>query len=122
MTKFFSPARPNSGSRPAWLDAPMVALPGLLILPSNRGIGEAEEGQWWHVQIMLPNGRGYQWREQTIERDQVSVFLSDWYNSPEHALAHWFGGARPVPVVSNSGLSDPVGAKEIAKTSGDLGL
>lgn len=121
MTKFYSRERPNSGARPAWLDAPMVALPALLILPSDKGIATPEEGHWWHVQIMLPNGRGYQWKEMTLHKEELPRLVSDWYDSPEEALAHWFGGVRPVPVMGQSS-SDSVGVREIAKTSGDLGL
>lgn len=122
MTKFYSHSRPNSGARPAWLDAPQVALPGLLLIPSTKGIGAFEEGKWWHVQLMLPNGRGYAWKETTVHREEISRLLKDWYESPEEALRYWFEGARPIPVSASGSVGQSVGVREIEKTSGDLGL
>lgn len=123
MTKFYSPERPLSGSRPAWHEAPQVSLPAILIYPSDLGIGEAGEGHQWHCQIMLPNGRGYSWKETTIHREDLARLLSDWYSDPEEALRHWWG-ARPIPTSVSTSASrvESQGAREIEKTSGDLGL
>src|SRR5258708_7785885 len=97
MTKFYSFERSNSGgARPSWLDAPMVALPQICLYPSDNDIATPGEGTQWRVQLMLPNGRGYAWREVLVHREEISRLLTDWYDDPEGALAHWFQ-AKAVP-------------------------
>lgn len=92
MTSYDSPLRPLAGAnRPAWLDAPHIVVPSLLLTPS--GPGE------WTVQFMFPaRGRSgsFSWLSRRIDSFmELNDFLTDWWTSPEEALRKWFSVEPP---------------------------
>jgi len=72
---------------------------------------------------MLPNGKGYSWRETLLHREEIPRLLADWYEDPEGALEHYFKVKPQATSLSNGrDQDDSLDVREISKTSGDLGL
>lgn len=113
------PDRPQTGGRPAWLTAPSIVVPSLLLTPQGPGV--------WQVQFMLPNRTSqtlaFSYVARVVEAGpELEAFLVDWYDSPEGALRRYFAEDPPTGKVWTITREDPLAEPETTSTLEDLGL
>lgn len=114
------PDRPRiGGGRPAWLTAPNIVVPSLLLTPNGPGM--------WQVQFMLPNKLSQTLAFSYVARNlesgaELEVFLLDWYDSPEDALMRYFAEEPPKGKVWTITREDPSAELETTKSLEELDL
>ena len=90
--KFYDHARPRlANGAPCWRDAPMIALPSIIIDPSETS------PTGFDVRVMLPLGDGgAAWAERhMLSAGVVMELMLAWADDPELAVATWFGQKSP---------------------------
>lgn len=122
----FDPARPlTPGHVPAWRDAPHLALPSLVLTPTERE-------QVWDLKFMFPSSEhsgAFHWVGKEFSSDispdggcELVVFLDSWEWDPEETVKKYFGLEPPSGKVWTITKEDPLAELQTDKTAEELGL
>lgn len=85
MTSWYDKARPRlANKRPAWLAAGQVALPGVMLTPT-------EDRDLWEVELVLDGS----WVSVELPLAGVMHLLLEWREDPEAALMNYWGREGP---------------------------
>ena len=119
MTPVNDNSRTFIGGKPAWLEAPTITIPSLLLVPEGPGL--------WRVQFMFPDpakSYSFSWvGKQFAQGPELDDFLTAWEASPEETVRGYFYLEPPNGKVWNFAKSPEIaGEIETDLSLEELGL
>ncbi len=118
MTPFDEQRPRTPGGAPAWRDAPHLALPSLVLTPTEH------EGVW-DLKFMFPSqehSNAFHWIGGAFAMAALQEFFADWFDGPELAVMEWFKQKAPSGKVWRIAKEDPGAELETNLSAEELGL